>query len=576
MVNGLDALLAQLQAAADPWEVVVQVVPEDPSLYLNRPETLRPDSDEFSSLLAALQAVLTQGIPPLTEIAVYSRPLGEEAVDYQHLLMVTATGSVATDSANSSADSTVETPSLPQNLADFCFVRNRMLLTAGDERPNPKVAEALQGFHGLSLSEQLVTLQALADWLANPEGPDDRFRALPEIGQDLVSSLQADKGFLRDMKVWLSRYCHNPEATVALWAPPKVEPPPNREVVADTTAVRRAGTRRSPPTASPSAQEITIDISGLSAFRTQELPLILGTCVLVGALSLLMANLYALVGGWAVLITLASIGSGLATVFQQPILGGICLVVLVFCYPVSGAIILVVPLASVGGLLGGILAIALKMAAPRGQGIFSAQSLRLLMAVACVMLIVHGAAIARYGLTGGKIPQAARPARQDVLADHQASGTFTVNRRNFSFQGGVAVFVPKGRFLNIYAFSAPLQQKLLDSFILERTEPDFGTLQALTDDEGYQAQVVISLRLEDNSPKPRPGYRVNASWSGKEREANARRDIPGASPDLQIERLEPFENGKVQLSLKFEEGEPSGFAVDLKLDSFVYVKSKES
>jgi hypothetical protein len=282
------------------------------------------------------------------------------------------------------------------------------------------------------------------------------------------------------------------------------------------------------------------------------------------------------VGGWAVLITLASIGSGLAAVFQQPILGGICLVVLVFCYPVSGAIIFVVPLASVGGLLGGILAIALKIAAPRGQGIFSAQSLRLLMAVACVMLIVHGAAIARYGLTGGKIPQAARPVRRDVLADHQASGTFTVNRRTFSFQGGVAVFIPKGRFLNIYAFSAPLQQKLLDSFILERTEPDFGTLQALTDDEGYQAWVVISLRLEDNTPQLRPGYRVNASWSGKEREANAQRTVPGATPDLQIERLEPFENGKVQLSLKFEEGEPSGFVVDLKLDSFVYVKVKKS
>ncbi len=572
MVNGLDALLPQLQAAADPWEVVVQVVPEDPSLYLNRPETLRPDSDEFSSLLAALQAVLTQGMPTLTEIAVYSRPLGEEAVDYQHLLMVTATGSGATDSANSATDSTVETPSLPQNLADFCFVRNRMLLSAGDERPNAKVAEALQAFHGWPLSEQLATLQALADWLADPELPDSRFRTLPETGQNLISSLQADKGFLRDMKVWLSRYCHDPEATVALWAPPKVEPPPNREIGADTTPVRRAGTRRSPPPGNPSAKEVTIDISGLSAFRTQELPLILGTCILIGGLSLLMGNLYALVGGWAVLITLASIGSGLAAVFQQPILGGICLIVLVFCYPVSGAVIFVVPLASVGGLLGGILAIALKMAAPRGQGIFSAQSLRLLTAVACVILIIHGGAIARYGLTGDKVPQLARPARQDVLADHQASGTFTVNRKTFSFQGGVAVFIPKGRFVNIYAFSAPLQQKLLDSFVLERTEPDLGTLQALTDDEGYQAQVVVSLRLEDNTPQLRPGYQVNASWSGKGREANAQRNVPGASPDLQIERLEPFENGKAQLSLKFEEGEPSGFAVDLKLDSFVYVR----
>ncbi|HAN45065.1 MAG TPA: hypothetical protein DCQ32_00730 [Cyanobacteria bacterium UBA8156] len=539
--------------------MIIQVVEESAalSLYLNRPETLSPDSSEFSELLAAIQAVLVAKAPTLREVAVYSRPLGEEAIDYQHTLVMPAAE---------------PTPSLPKNRSDFCFVRNRMLLAVEGDRPNAKVMESVQAFHRLPLAEQLLLLQVLADWLDDPSSLAERLSALPETGQTLMQSLQADKGFLRDMKIWLSRYCHNPEATIAFLQPPPpvVEPPPSREVVSDTTAVRRAGTRRSPP----AAKEITVDISGLSAFRSQELPLIVGTAIVVGALSLAMGNVYALVGGWAVLITLASIGSGVATLLQQPILGGICLVVLIFCYPVSGAVIFVVPLASVGGLLGGILVFAMKMAAPRGGSIFSAQSLRLLIAAACVVLIVHGQAIAQYGLTGGKVPQIARSAPKDVLADHQASGTLRLNRRTFEFQSGFAVFSPREKALLVRPLSVPLTPKLLDDF-LGRTPVNLGTFQRLTDEEGYRTLVAIGLKLKDPTLELEPGYTVGATWelSKENRRASGNRVMRQVNSELRVENMELTEKGRLKLSLKFDEGEASGFAVDLQLDSFIYVQS---
>ncbi|NJK59338.1 MAG: hypothetical protein HC918_02465 [Oscillatoriales cyanobacterium SM2_1_8] len=182
MTNLPDAIVPLLQQAADPWGVIVQAVLEDAAIYLNRPEDLPPNSAEFSSLLTDLQTVLRTEVPEFKTVYVYSRPLGQEAVDHEQVLTLMpepAPAPTPTDETREEKE-TAETPAAPANLADFCFVRNRMLLAVAGEHPNAQVAKSLLAFHGLPLAEQLDMLSVLADWLADPELPAERFAALPE------------------------------------------------------------------------------------------------------------------------------------------------------------------------------------------------------------------------------------------------------------------------------------------------------------------------------------------------------------------------------------------------------------
>ncbi|MFQ3680029.1 MAG: hypothetical protein SNJ60_05930 [Pseudanabaenaceae cyanobacterium] len=587
MANLSDAVVSLLQQAAEPWGVIVQAVAEDAAIYLNRPEDLHPGSDEFVSLLTDLQTILMAEVPELKTVYVYSRPLGQAAVDHQQVLTVEpppATGEAAA----------IPSPPPCRNREDFCFVRNRMLLSAGEERPNAQVAASLLAFHGLPLEEQLGLLSVLADWFTNPELPAERLAALPEMGQSLIQALQADKGFLRDMKVWLSRYCHNPTATMACLQPPAPVAAPEAPTPATTTAIRRRSSKQSPPAAQD--KEIVVDISGLSAFRSQELPLILGTCLVLGGLAWLMRYLYAVAGGWAILITLASIGQGVSTAMRQQIGVVVCLVVLLFTYPLTGVgLLIAVPLGAVGAVLGAGIVLAMKMAAPKGHNLFSPQSLRLLMAVAALLLLIHGQALVQYGFGGDDLASVVNTNKSVVLKDHLASGTVTFvkggQKISQEFKGGFAILLlppPSNQrpptddpILRIHAFSGPASSTIradalnwnqfLFSNLSGGDSLDYlqssEVRQALADDQGNLAGLEIAAQLRNGVPAE--GF-FKADWRTLTSPEPLKR-VAGSlkMAELTWKKLELRDDGTIQLS--FQASSPDGFAVNLNLDSKVHV-----
>ncbi|NJK35001.1 MAG: hypothetical protein HC919_08660 [Oscillatoriales cyanobacterium SM2_2_1] len=125
------------------------------------------------------------------------------------------------------AQNTAEVTSLGDQVADeavdgdilvlshYCFIRNRSLLRADLPQPREGVARRLTYFVDLSDTEKRLLLPTLDQFFRDPKRT--AIAELPDGWRDWLGEIKnADDEVFRSMAIWLSRYCAQPEETVAV------------------------------------------------------------------------------------------------------------------------------------------------------------------------------------------------------------------------------------------------------------------------------------------------------------------------------------------------------------------------
>ncbi|NJK59337.1 MAG: hypothetical protein HC918_02460 [Oscillatoriales cyanobacterium SM2_1_8] len=255
-------------------------------------------------------------------------------------------------------------------------------------------------------------------------------------------------------------------------------------------------------------------------------------------------------------------------------------------------VILAVPLGAVGAIVGAGIVLAMKMAAPKGNNMFSPQSLRLLMAVAALLLAINAQALLQYGFGGDNLESVVDTNKSVVLKDHLASGTVTFVRdgrkTDQKLKGGFAVLLsspranqlpPTESILLIHAFSGPVSSKMR-AYALNRLRfsnssfaDSLGYLetsevkQALADEKGNLTGLEIVVRLQNGQPTE-GGFK--ADWRILSSAEPLKRVVGNLKmAELTLTKFEPKDDGAIQLS--FQVPSPDGFSVNLNLDSKVHV-----
>ena len=168
---------------------------------------------------------------PAAEAAAY--PLSdtdgatEAAADYEAAEAAAPTVSVMADSAIAPQKTVAEPSPAPQaapapldedfDLASHCFIRNRMLLTADIVPPAKEIAQQLDEFHKFDLADKQRMVPQLVLFFKG--APTFSTEGLSETQQQWFQAMEALGGDKkRKAAIWFSRYCVEPEATLAVVA----------------------------------------------------------------------------------------------------------------------------------------------------------------------------------------------------------------------------------------------------------------------------------------------------------------------------------------------------------------------
>lgn len=102
----------------------------------------------------------------------------------------------------------------PSKFSHYCFTRNKTLVTRKILPPDPKLAEIVQFFHALPDCSQEAVLPILDRFFHSPE-PVSTEQLDSEIQQWFEQLQQLKESEVRTAAIWFSRYCFNPEKTMA-------------------------------------------------------------------------------------------------------------------------------------------------------------------------------------------------------------------------------------------------------------------------------------------------------------------------------------------------------------------------
>jgi Zn-dependent protease with chaperone function len=226
VVQWLEQALAnphlRLQAKAQPLQ-------ESPKAYalvimINRPAGLALNYEE---LTAWFQKAIPTRYPQVKRLALYSRPMGQQAADWKtqvRLDLEPATDKVDPGRVSSAEHFTATRPSRepvsgtesPESpdLSRYCFVSDRQLLTADLPQPPGLLRQAVLGFHSLTSGQKQEVLPLLPTLFRNPSTVSTVMLSVEAaLWLEPLKSLNPHE--LRLLSVWLSRYCSNPSRTVA-------------------------------------------------------------------------------------------------------------------------------------------------------------------------------------------------------------------------------------------------------------------------------------------------------------------------------------------------------------------------
>lgn len=224
-----EALERTLDAACQDLRLCFQIVRQEPYLYvyINREVGAQVD-------LEAISATIHRTISPLElsgieYLALYGRVTGTTDPDWEREIALKPypdaaidRDSQARDTANSrpnpelAAVPTEETvpESAELDLARYCFVRNKLLLTSEINAAPEPVARSIATFHEFTEAQKELALLHLDGYLKHGASPP--LEVLPsELQAWFASILALGENLPRKFGIWMSRYCFDPEKTIA-------------------------------------------------------------------------------------------------------------------------------------------------------------------------------------------------------------------------------------------------------------------------------------------------------------------------------------------------------------------------
>jgi hypothetical protein len=97
-------------------------------------------------------------------------------------------------------------------LSDYCFIRNDLLLRTTLPKPTDDVCQIILTFDSMKRDQQYAILEALTAFFQSPA--QIRLDPFPSESQTWFKSIRQlkEKPF-KDVSIWMSRYCANPELT---------------------------------------------------------------------------------------------------------------------------------------------------------------------------------------------------------------------------------------------------------------------------------------------------------------------------------------------------------------------------
>lgn len=212
------------------YNLVVQVTEQDEYLLI----TLNRSADsnlDYTALTEAITArIKTLQLPGIRTLGLCSRVLGEIELDwYTQLELISPPAEPIPQelqeqaSASSEAPQSVASSSQPVDatavsqefkLSDYCFTRNKALLTSELLPPPEKIAELVRFFHALPDSLKECILPILEPYFhSSSPVPNEQFDL--EVQQWFEQLTQLNGTEARKACIWFSRYCFNPDKTMA-------------------------------------------------------------------------------------------------------------------------------------------------------------------------------------------------------------------------------------------------------------------------------------------------------------------------------------------------------------------------
>jgi len=155
---------------------------------------------------------------PQTEVSVASSPPAQEPTPTQEPI------------PESDRQTNPTNPGPTADLSSYCFIRNKLMLSSTIKLPAPEVIELIAKLHPFT-AEEKVSIASLLDKLyrqpekSNEEGAgealmyqpaDINLEGLAQPVQNFIQEILAlEPESFRKSAIWFSRYCYNPEKTIA-------------------------------------------------------------------------------------------------------------------------------------------------------------------------------------------------------------------------------------------------------------------------------------------------------------------------------------------------------------------------
>jgi hypothetical protein len=183
------------------------------------------------------QGLKQLAIAEMQTVTIYGKARQSGKPDWQHCFQMSSQvvrlPEKTAPSPASAPSATAAEPVL--DLSEHCFIRNPSLLSVNLTPPAKAVSQAVLSFAALPNAQKLAVLPLVASLLRKPE-PVQNADLQAEAQAWIAEVLTLEGDDFRKLAIWLSRYCADPIATVALLSL-KVAPMPSSSSGESSSAV---------------------------------------------------------------------------------------------------------------------------------------------------------------------------------------------------------------------------------------------------------------------------------------------------------------------------------------------------
>lgn len=174
--------------------------------------------DKQTSVKWIVQGLTKLAIAPMQTVTIYGKSQQSAQPEWQYSFRLGSPAAVSAAPAEK-----------PLDLSEHCFIRNRSLLSGNLTPPAKAVTRLVLSFTALPNVQKLALLPRLTQLLRQPE-PRPGDEALEAIARTWIAEVLAlDGNGLRQLSIWLSRYCAHPAETIEQLSPATAEGLANRD-----------------------------------------------------------------------------------------------------------------------------------------------------------------------------------------------------------------------------------------------------------------------------------------------------------------------------------------------------------